>query len=770
MTATPLSASHSDTDGAVVMHMDITDRKQAEQKLEASRQRLDGIVASAMDGIITIDADYRIVLINPAAEEMFGYSASEILGQSINRLMPERFRAGHAQQIAQFGRFGVTNRRMGEFDTVFGLRKDNETFPIEVAISHDRSSGQSFFIATLRDVTAQVESEQKIRQLNRVRAVLSGITGLIVHAAGRDELFREACRIAVEDGGFRMAMVGLLDAGTGKVVPVASAGKDEALLAVIRSHLTSDEIASATMAARAIRNKTAIVSNDVGNDPQALLREHYTRAGVRSLVVLPLIASEQAVGILVLYAREKDFFHEEEMALLTGLADDVALAIAHFDRQDRLDYLASYDPLTGLANRQLLLERLAHWTGGAADAGHRVALALVDLERFKNINDTLGPPAGDSLLQQVSAWLAQSVGNVERVARIGADQFAVVLREEGQGGDSVGQLETMIERFLLHPFQLNGDAYRISAKFGVAIFPDDGADAGVLFQHAEAALKKAKAEGSRHLFYTQKMTESVAQRTSMENRLRHALENEEYMLHYQPKVNLSSGEISGVEALIRWNDPLAGLVAPGLFIPILEETGLIYDVGLWALHQSLRDHIHWRAAGLQAVRIAVNVSPLQMRHPGFIAAIEQTVAMDSLAAQALELEITESMIMGNIAQAIASLHAIRALGISIAIDDFGTGFSSLGYLSKLPINTLKIDRMFVTEMATSPQGLSLVSTIISLAHSLDLKVVAEGVETEEQSRLLRLLKCDEMQGYFFSRPVPAAVLEEKFLQRLPQAS
>jgi EAL domain-containing protein (putative c-di-GMP-specific phosphodiesterase class I) len=300
------------------------------------------------------------------------------------------------------------------------------------------------------------------------------------------------------------------------------------------------------------------------------------------------------------------------------------------------------------------------------------------------------------------------------------------------------------------------------------MFPDDGTDAAILFMNAEAALKKAKLEGHRHLFYTQKMTETVAKRLNLENQLRQALDKEEFVLHYQPKVNLASGEITGVEALIRWNDPRTGLVPPDLFIPTLEETGLIYDVGLWALHQALRDYLRWRDAGLHAVRIAVNVSPLQMRHPRFIAVIEQIVASDPRAAQGLELEITEGMIMGDMPQAISSLQAIRALGISIAIDDFGTGFSSLGYLSKLPIDTLKIDRMFIIDMATDQQGLSLVSTIINLAHSLQLKVVAEGVETEEQSHLLRLLKCDEMQDFLFSKPAAVEALEEKFLARLPQ--
>jgi EAL domain-containing protein (putative c-di-GMP-specific phosphodiesterase class I) len=232
-------------------------------------------------------------------------------------------------------------------------------------------------------------------------------------------------------------------------------------------------------------------------------------------------------------------------------------------------------------------------------------------------------------------------------------------------------------------------------------------------------------------------------------------------------VNLVSGKLTGAEALIRWNDPRTGLVPPGRFIPILEETGLIYDVGRWALRQAIADYLRWRAAGLAAVRIAVNVSPLQLRHRGFVDEIGQAIGIDAQAAAGLELEITESLIMEGVKHNIASLQAIRAMGVSIAIDDFGTGFSSLSYLAKLPVDTLKIDRLFVTDMTAAPEGMALVSTIISLAHSLKLKVVAEGVETEKQSRMLRLLDCDEMQGFLYSRPVPGEIFETRFLAPPP---
>jgi diguanylate cyclase (GGDEF)-like protein len=521
------------------------------------------------------------------------------------------------------------------------------------------------------------------------------------------------------------------------------------------------------MMTRAIREKMTIVINDLQSNPEVVFRTHYAEAGIRSVAIFPLIVSDDAVGVLVLYANEIEFFQKEEMKLLTDLVGDIAYAIDHLDKQERLDYLAYYDVLTGLANRSLFLERVAQYMRSAASGGHKLAVFLIDLERFKNINDGLGRPAGDALLRQVAEWMTHNLGDANLLARVGADHFATVLPQIKQDGDLAQLLEKWTQAFMDHPFHLNDAVFRVAVKVGGALFPDDGADADTLFKNAEAALKKAKAGGERYLFYTQKMTEAVAGKLSLENQLRQALDNEEFVLHYQPKVSLVSGKLTGAEALIRWNDPRTGLVPPGRFIPVLEETGLIYDVGRWALRQAIKDYLRWRAAGLSAVRIAVNVSPLQLRNRGFIDEIRQAIGVDALAAAGLELEITESLIMEDIKHNIASLQAVRDLGVSIAIDDFGTGFSSLSYLAKLPVHTLKIDRSFVIEMTTAPEGLALVSTIINLAHSLKLKVVAEGVETEEQSRLLRLLACDEMQGFLFSKPLPAEIFETRFLAPPP---
>jgi diguanylate cyclase (GGDEF)-like protein len=615
------------------------------------------------------------------------------------------------------------------------------------------------------DITLRKQADIRIHRLNRGYVVLSQINTLIVRVGDRDELFRDACRIAVDSGHFLLAWIGVVDAVEKRIVPVASAGADGDFLREVEARLSllDDAPLGHGPSARAVREKKAVVVNDLASDPRIRHPETHTSRGIHSLVSLPLIVDGKAVAVLGLHAADADYFDDAEMKLLRELAGDIAFAIDHIGKAEKLNYQAYYDSLTGLANQTLFLERAAQCLRSAGSAGHGAAMVLVDLERFKSINDSLGQPAGDELLKQVATWMSQALVDPTLLTRVGSDHFAMMLPEARAPGDVARALEKMIKAFHEHPFMLDGTVFRISAKFGVAVFPDDGADAGGLFGYAEAALKKAKAGDDRYLFYTQKMTETVARKLTLENQLRQALDNEEFVLHYQPKINLQSGRLTSAEALIRWSDPRTGLVPPGMFIPILEETGLIYEVGRWALRKSLADYLRWRNAGLFAVRIAVNVSPLQLRHPGFIGEIEQILSVHPLAAEGLELEITESMIMADVKQSIASLQALRAMGLPIAIDDFGTGFSSLGYLSKLPVDTLKIDRSFIMDMTQSPDGLALVSTMIHLGHSLRLKIVAEGVETEEQMNLLRLLKCDEMQGYLFSKPVPCDVFEEKFL-------
>ena len=633
-------------------------------------------------------------------------------------------------------------------------------------LSGDRPNG---VVVMHVDVTAERLTEDKLRRLNRVHAVLSGINSAIIRAGNRDDLFSDACRIAVDAGAFKMAWIGVLDPLTLEGKIVNRFGGEAAYVENIRLTGREGTPDSGWPASRALRFSQPVICNDIVTDGSVAERpEELLRRGHRSSGFFPLTVAGRPAAVIALFAGEVNFFDDEETHLLLELAGNISFALDHLEKAERLNYVAYYDLLTGLANRRLFLERVTQYIQAGSGGAQKLAVCVFDLERFKNINDTFGRPAGDALLLQMTEWLILTLGDASRVARVGADQFAVVLPEVTHEEAVARLLESSLNAFLEHPFQLNDRVFRVAAKAGVALSPDDGIEADTLFRNAEAALKKAKASGSRYLFYAQKMTETVAGRLVLDYQLRHALDNDQFVLHYQPKVSLASGKLTGTEALIRWNDPEVGLVAPGRFIPILEETGLIFEVGRWALRQAVKQHLHWRAAGLPLVRISVNVSPLQLRNRAFLADIEDAIGLDASAAAGLELEITESLIMEDIKHTIGTLRTIRAMGVSIAIDDFGTGFSSLSYLAKLPTDTLKIDRSFVTDMNAAPEGLALVSTIINLAHSLKLKVVAEGVETNEQARVLRELNCDEMQGFLLSRPVSSSVFETRFLDRQSQ--
>jgi diguanylate cyclase (GGDEF)-like protein len=683
------------------------------------------------------------------------------------------FRTAHGDPILDEFRTVAREMEDEEHRLLIGRNVDTERRYRQTKTSIIAGSALALLIAAVsgwmvpRDYTERLEAQDNLKRLNRLYAMVSGVNALMVRVRDRNELFSTACRIAVEHGEFEMAWIGVVDRSERKIVVTASAGLNEQTMAAINGIFYTSEgsLQGKTLAARAIREKAAVVSNDVQNDETLVLGKMHIESGVRSIAVLPLIVADKAIGVFVLYTSKREFFEAEGLRLLRELAGNVAFAINHIEKQEQLDRFAYYDALTGLANRTLFLDRVTQHMRSAARDGHQLAVFLIDLERFKKFNDSVGRPTGDALLKQVAEWLAQNVGDVNVLARVGADHFAAVLREVTYEADVARLLERTIAVFLNHPFTLNDVVYRIAAKVGVALFPDDGADADTLFKNAEAALKKAKVSGDRYLFYAPKMTDTVAGSLGLENRLRHALEREEFVLHYQPKVNLASGKLTGAEALIRWNDPQSGLVAPARFIPILEETRLIHEVGRWALRKAIEDYQRWRVAGLNAVRIAVNVSPLQLRNRSFVADIEEILSVAADAAAGLELEITESLIMEDVNHSIVSLQAIRALGITIAIDDFGTGFSSLSYLSKLPVDTLKIDRSFVVDMLSGADGLTLVSVIINLAHALKLNVVAEGVETEEQLRQLKVLNCDEMQGYVFGKPVPSEIFEKRYLAR-----
>jgi diguanylate cyclase (GGDEF)-like protein/PAS domain S-box-containing protein len=714
--------------------------------------------------MILVDSRGIIVLANDRACSLFGYKPNGLTGKPLACLLPERYRDAHTKHFESYFRSPHV-RELGVGMELTACRADGSEFPVEVSLNPYWDRDAVFTLASIRVVTLRKAAEVRIKHLNRILAMQGRINALIVSMHDRDELFREACRIAVEAGAFNMAWIGVLDADTSTIRVAASFGDraDEYL-----DGIEAETPLSQGPAGTAIRENRPVWVQDYHHNP--LTAPWHKRSAcfdLSSLATLPLHRAGVPIGAINLYADEIGAFDDEEAQLLVGLASNLSFAIDHIEKEKKLTYLAYYDVLTGLANRTLFLHRVAQYRRNAVSGGHKLAVCLFDLERFKNINDSLGRPAGDKLLQQVARLLTRAVGDANLLARLGADHFAVVIPEVQQEGDVALLVERWMKALLDHPFGVNTSTFRISARVGISLFPDAGSTAEALFKNAEAALKQAKASRNGYLFYTPKIAEMTAGKFVLENQLREAVDKQEFILYYQPKVNLASGKLTSAEALIRWNDPRSGLVPPDRFIPILEETGLIYEVGRWALGKAIEDYLRWQSAGLPAVRIAVNVSPLQLRNRDFIAEIEQAIGIDARAAAGLELELTEGLIMEDVEHSIATLRAIRAMGVSIAIDDFGTGFSSLSYLSKLPLDTLKIARSFVIDMTATPEGLAQVSTIINLAHSLKLKVVAEGVETKEQSRLLGMLGCDEMQGFLLGEAVPDEIFETRYLELLP---
>jgi diguanylate cyclase (GGDEF)-like protein/PAS domain S-box-containing protein len=426
-----------------------------------------------------------------------------------------------------------------------------------------------------------------------------------------------------------------------------------------------------------------------------------------------------------------------------------------------LEKLANHDSLTGLPNRSLLNDRIAQALAFARRQHCRAAVMFIDLDRFKTVNDTLGHDTGDRLLVAVASRLHACLREGDTVARIGGDEFVVVLPDIGAIGDNVavGGVDEVADKLmasLAAPFRIEGHELFVTCSLGISIYPRDGEDIATLLKHADVAMYRAKEEGrNTRQYFAAEMNIRAHERLTLENSLRHALEREEFVLHYQPQIELASGRIVGMEALLRWRHPELGMVSPADFIPLAEETGLIVPIGEWVLRSACAQNRAWQIAGLPPLRIAVNFSARQFRQVDLVGLVSDALAVSGLAAAHLDVELTESMLMQGPEQVIDTLQRLKAMGVRIALDDFGTGYSSLAYLRRFPIDEIKIDKSFVRDIDSTSGAASLVQAIIGIARSLDLGVVAEGVETPAQHRFLRKHGCDRMQGYLFSRPLPA---------------
>ncbi len=443
--------------------------------------------------------------------------------------------------------------------------------------------------------------------------------------------------------------------------------------------------------------------------------------------------------------------------ILVAVARDIT---ERKEAERRLLKLAHFDTLTGLPNRSQLYESLTHSLAQAAEHRWALAVLFLDMDRFKNINDTLGHTIGDELLRQFASRLVDCLRVRDTIGRFGGDEFAAILMLP-DGVQSALPVVDKIREAMRQPFDLKGHEVTVTCSIGIAVYPDDGLDADTLIKYADTAMYRAKEAGrDAFRFFTAEMNAQSLARLDLENALRRAIDNEEFVLYFQPKVDIGTGRISGAEALIRWNRPGHGMVSPALFIPLLEETGLIVRVGNWVIHEACRTIAHWQATGVGGVQISVNVSGIQFFVGGLQEEVLRALREHDIPPELLELELTESSLMSNAEETITVLQNLKELGIRISIDDFGTGYSSLAYLKRFPIDKLKIDIAFVREVTSNPDDAAIVLAIINMAHSMKLKVIAEGVEKDAQLAYLRRHDCDEMQGYYFSRPVAAEDFEQ----------
>ena len=731
------------------------------QKLHEREERFRQLAENIHDVFWIVSADGEGIYISPAYEEIWGRSLQSLYEDpsswydAIHPADRDKARLDLNKDLKKAGVFSEEYRVLRPDGTIRWIH--DRAFPV-----HNQAGKIYRYTGIARDITERKKTEEKIKRLNRVYALLSGINSAIVRIKDRQALFEEACTLAVEKGGFLLAWIGMHEPVTSSVPLLAWSG----LIAgyIENNKFSTDEHMPdcCLLTAEALRTGAPVICNDITTDPRvAIWKERALERGFHSVVILPILINDQPAGMMALYASIPEFFDNDEIKLLTELADDISYALQNILQQEKLDYLAYYDPLTGLPNRSLFYDHLSYMLGKAKQNNSRVAVLAFDIKQFRHFNNTFGKQAGDDLLQEIALRLQKLADDPANVARITGDYFAMIITDIKDAADMAHLFEDKILTAMSRPVVINKkDEIHVDVTGGIALFPADGEDADTLYRHAETALKKAKTSAEHYLYYQSEMTSRVGEALFLRNKLRRALDEEQFVLHYQPKVDAGTHKILGLEALIRWQDPDTGLVPPGKFIPILEETGLILDVGHWAMEKALKDMQQWQSSGTEVPRIAVNVSSLQLQKKNFADIVASITERYGGKSCGLDLEMTESLLMQDIDMNISKLVAIKELGVNIAIDDFGTGYSSLSYIAKLPIDALKIDRSFISHMTTQADSMSIVSTIITLAHALHFRVIAEGVETGEQAKLLTLLKCEEMQGFLFCKPLPSAEITE----------
>jgi diguanylate cyclase (GGDEF)-like protein/PAS domain S-box-containing protein len=723
----------------------------AEDMLRRSESRLQDIINTSRDWIWECDRDGRFTFSSPSVLDVLGYTRHEILGKPASELVHPSDELALQATFTQMASAAESESPV----TLRWRHKNGQPRWLERTMVALRGADGRWrgVRGTDRDVTMRVAQDVRIRRLNRALRFVSGASSAGMRIREREQLVKEACRLAVSKGGYARATIYLLPndvAGRKPLVCSYGGSQHEGQKWSLADALPQGK----RTVTQVLATTDPVVLNDLDDEvAAAYLGKTRDNAEARSLIALPLLVDSAPIGVVELEANEPNVFGDAELALLKQVAANVAFSLQYLHSKESAEYLEYFDPLTGLANRVLYLQRVAEALEAARRGGRRLALAVLDVAELGTVNDNLGHHAGDILLQLVAERLRATFRDPTLLCRLIGDRFSVMHADRGAVVDDLlGRVEVCFGE----PFSVQGHELRVAVRAGLVQFPDDGDHAESLLQQANIALQHAKQNGDRHARYRASMNETTSLRFALTNDLRRAVAESRFTLAYQPKLNLRTGLVEGVEALLRWpggREP----VPPNVFVPMLESLGLIDEVGSWVIVRAMTESAAWAAGA--PFRVAANVSPLQLNSDDFADRVLASLEEIGADPTRLELEVTESSLMADARRASATLSRLREAGVSIAIDDFGTGHSSLRMLAGLPIDVLKIDGSFVRDLATNRNHRLIVQTTISLAAALGLKTVAEGVETVEQLELLKALGSDAVQGYLLSRPAPAAELE-----------
>jgi len=731
-----------------------TYKQKRDDALTESEHRYRQLYDEGNDPIVLLSQDMLYIDCNAAAVKFFGVPDKQrIIGKKVGL-----FSRQNALQLQQPDIGALIEKAVAgdpqQFEWVTVRR--HKIIYTDVTINRTELDKGYAIFAILRDISARKRAEllqatqNRILHLVMTDADLKGILREIVLFAD-SQIPQSVCSILM-----------LNDDSTHFATIVTSRLPERARSAYMSMPVAHGNGASS----EAVLRRTSYVVGDILTDPvMENARQYIHLEEFPSCGSWPIVGKEgQVLGVFSALLKEHGVPSSQYLHLAGVAADLASIAIESRKAEDRIRHLAHYDELTGLPNRFLCTQHISNAIAHAEHRNAQVAVLLMDLDRFKNINDTFGHETGEALLREIALRFRHCLRELDILARVGGDEF-IVLIDDYEDPLQLGEIAQKLLAEARKPFDIGGHECQLSTSIGIATYPTDGANAQTLIKNADIAMYRAKHKGKDdYRFYSDEVNTHTIERIALETDLRRAIERQEFVVHYQPKVDLKSSRIVGAEALVRWQHPVRGLLPPGEFIGLAEEAGLIDQIGLQVLDRACADISLFNQLGLAFGRIAINLAGSQFNDDNLLADIQRVVQARGVSSASLEFEITESMVMHNREQAIAIMDGIRALGFTIAIDDFGTGYSSLAYLKRFPVDNVKIDKSFITDIPHDANGSAIVQAIIAMAHALNLKVVTEGVETEVQLQALQVFGSDEYQGYFFSRPIPHA----QFVQMLQQ--